>query len=170
MGSRSWRFLWRDKNLCWCERGNFSTICYPPKVRPQYRITMSTLIQSVIHCGQHSRMYYYVFFRKLSGKVYSQSIGPPIDWLCYYDSLSRIKRGLIEIYSFKLFSVAYLILPDRMQRESHYHNCTRSLTTEELIPSERLLLLSELFSSSWISVSPSWSVILLKVKPRTIST
>jgi len=62
----------------------------------------------------------------------------PIDWLIYYDSLSRISRNPTELYSYKIFSVPYLILPDRTKKESHYYHATRDYTSEELIPSERL--------------------------------
>ena len=49
-----------------------------------------------------------------------------------------VVREPTETYSFKLFSVPYLILPDRTKRESHYYNSTAVITKEELIPSERM--------------------------------
>ena len=92
---------------------NLSTLCYPPKIKPQSIKTISTIIQGVLFCWKHSRMYHYAFIRNFPGKKFSQSIGPPIDWLRYYDSLSKINRDPTETYSFKLFFAPYLILPDR---------------------------------------------------------
>ena len=60
-----------------------------------------------------------------------------MDWLIYYDSLSRVSRDPTEIYGYKLFSVPYLILPDKTKRESHYHNSTEDFDTDWLISSKR---------------------------------
>ena len=117
---------------------NLSTICCLPKIKQQSRQTMSKLIQSVLLRGKHNRMYHYDFTQKFPGKPYHQSVELPIDWLIYYDSLSRVSRNPTELYSYKLFSVSYLILLDRTKRESHHYHATKDYTTEELIPSERL--------------------------------
>ena len=102
---------------------------------------MSKLIQGVLLCGQHNRMYHYNFRQKFPGKTYQQYVELPVDWLIYYDSLSRVSRDPTELYSFKLFSVPYLILRDRNKRESHYYYATRDFNSDELIPSERLQII-----------------------------
>ena len=117
---------------------NLSTICCLPKIKQQSRKTMSKLIQGVLLRGKHNRMYHYDFRQKFPGKTYQQSVELPVDWLIYYDSLSRVSRNPTELYSFKLFSVPYLILWDRTKMESHYYHATRDFNSDELIPSERL--------------------------------
>ena len=88
--------------------------------------------------GRHNRIYHYDYTKKFPGKTYRQSVELPIDWLIYYDSVSRVLREPTETYPFKLFSVPYLILLDRTKRESHYYNSTAAFTKEDLIPSERM--------------------------------
>ena len=83
-------------------------------------------------------MYHYDYTKRFPGKTYKQSVELPIDWLIYYDSVSRVVRKPTETYFFNLFSVPYLILLDRTKRESHYYNSTAAFTKEELIPSERM--------------------------------
>ena len=102
---------------------DLSDLCHLPKLQPQSRKSMSKLIQGVLLRGWHNRMYHYEYAKKFPGKTYRQSVELPIDWLIYYDSVSR---------------VAYLILPDRTKRESHYYNSTAVFTKEDLIPSERM--------------------------------
>ena len=63
-------------------------------------------------------MYHYDYTKKFSGKTYRQSVELPIYWLIYYDSVSRVVREPTETYSFKLFSVPYLILPDRGKKRN----------------------------------------------------
>ena len=62
---------------------------------------MSKLIQGVLLCGRYNRMYHYDYTKKFPGKIYRQSVELPIDWLIYYDSVSRVVREPTETYSFK---------------------------------------------------------------------
>ena len=117
---------------------NLTSICCLPELKQQSRKIMSKLIQGVLLRGKHNRMYHYDFRQKFPGKTYQQSVELPVDWLIYYDSLSRVSRNPTELYSFKLFSVPYLILRDRTKRESHYYHATEDFNSDELIPSERL--------------------------------
>ena len=117
---------------------NLSRICCPPKLQSQSRERREKLIQGVLLRGKHNRMYHHDFRQKFPGKTYQQSAELPVDWLIYYDSLSRVSRDPTELYSFKLFSVPYLILRDQTKRESYYHEATRDFTRDELIPSNRL--------------------------------
>ena len=47
------------------------------------------------------------------------SVELPLDWLLYYDALSRVSRDPTELYGSKKIPILYSILPDRMKRESH---------------------------------------------------
>ena len=124
---------------------NLSTICCLPKLKQQSRKTMSKLIQGVLLRGKHNRVYHYDFRQKFPGKTYQQSIELPVDWLTYYDSLSRVSRSPTELYSFKLFSVPYLILRDRTKRESHYYNFFRLFNGKTNILSLCVCILDGLF-------------------------
>ena len=64
---------------------NLLELCHLPKLQPQSRKSMSKLIQGVLLCGRHNRMYYYDYTKKFPGKIYRQSVQLPIDWLIYYD-------------------------------------------------------------------------------------
>ena len=65
------------------------------------------------------------------------SVELPLDWPIYYDALSRVSRDPTDLYGFKLFSVPYLFLPDKMKTECHYY-ATRDFKGDKLIPSRRL--------------------------------
>ena len=60
----------------------------------------------------------------------------PLDWLSYYDALSRVSRDPTELYGSKNFSVPYLILPDKTKTESHYYYATKDFNGDKLIPSK----------------------------------
>ena len=93
------------------------------------------LTQSVLLHGNHNRIYHHT--PSLSKNHY-HSIELPLDWLIYYDALSRVSRDPTKIHGYKLFSVPYLILPDKTKRGSHYHNCTEDSDTDWLISSKRM--------------------------------
>ena len=99
----------------------------------RWKRNIAKLTQSVLLRGHHNRIYHH----SSSSKNYYHSIELPLDWLIYYDSLSRVSRDHTEIYGYKLFSVLYIILPDKTKRESHYHNSTEDLDIDWLISSKR---------------------------------
>ena len=111
---------------------DLSELFSPLNTKQQTKRNIAKLTQSVLLCGHHNRIYHYS-----SSKNYYHSIELPLDWLIFYDSLSRVSRDPTEIYGYKLFSVPYLILPDKTKSESHYHNSTEHFDTDWLISSKR---------------------------------
>ena len=112
---------------------DLSELFSPSKIKQQNKRNIAKLTQSVLLRGHHNRIYHH----SSSSKNYYHSTELPLDWLIYYDSLSRVSRDPTEIYGYNLFTVPYLILPDKTKRESHYHNSTEDFDTDWLISSKR---------------------------------
>ena len=53
--------------------------------------------------------------------LWNNSLKLPIDWLNWYDSLSRIKRNSENLCGYNIFSVPMLILPDKSLREEYFY-------------------------------------------------
>ena len=88
---------------------DLSELFSPSKIKEQTNKNVAKLTQSILLCGHHNRIYHHA----PSSKNYYHSIELPLDWLIYYDALSRVSRDPTDIYGYKLFSVPYLILPDK---------------------------------------------------------
>ena len=98
------------------QAANLSELFSPSKIKQQTKRNIAKLTQSMLLRGRHNRIYHHTS----SSKNHYHSIELPLDWLIYYDALSRVSRDPTEIYGYKLFTVPYLILPDKTKRESHY--------------------------------------------------
>ena len=116
----------------------FCSLYEIPNKKNPLRSKVSNLLQRVLLRGQRNRIYHKELRQATPTKLYCQSTELPVDWLVYYDAVSRVCRDPTELYGFILKSVPYLILRDRTKRESYYHSSTQDFTADELIPSESL--------------------------------
>ena len=71
---------------------DLSELFSPSKIKQQTKRNIAKLTQSVLLRGHHNRIYHYS-----SSKNYYHSIELPLDWLIFYDSLSRVSRDPTEI-------------------------------------------------------------------------
>ena len=68
--------------------------------------------------------------------LWNNSLELPIDWLHWYDSISKIKREPENLYGYNIFSVPILILPDKSLREEYFYSTDKYSDSTDLIPSK----------------------------------
>ena len=130
---------------------DLSKLCFLPKLNNKNKQKLSKLAQNVLLRGHHNRIYHYNLSSRLPQKIHYHSVELPLYWLLYYDAISRVSRDPTELYGLKIFSVPYLILPDKTKRESHYYYATSDFKGDKLIPSKRLKI--TIFHSSYTTSS-----------------
>ena len=95
------------------------------------------LIQNVNLESQDNRIHHYEMNHHTYRSVlWNNSLELPIDWLNWYDALSRIKRNPENLYGYNIFSVPTLILPDKSLREDYFYSTEKYSDSTILIPSK----------------------------------
>ena len=79
---------------------DFSKLYQPPTKKNPLRSKISNLLQRVLLQGQRNRICHQKFRQNFTTNLYCQSTELPIDWLVYYDAVSRICRDPTEFYGF----------------------------------------------------------------------
>ena len=77
---------------------NFSSLYEIPNKKKHLRSKVSRLIQRVLLRGQRKRICHKELRQVTPTKLYCKSTELPVDWLVYYDAISRVCRGHTELY------------------------------------------------------------------------
>ena len=117
---------------------DFSELYHPPNKKNPSLSKMSNLYQRVHHRAARNRICNYEYKNSTPTNIYYKSTELPVDWLIYYDEISRVSRKPTELYDFILKSVPYLILRNNTRRESYYYQRNQDLPQDQLIPSKSL--------------------------------
>ena len=80
---------------------DLSKLCFLPILNNTNKQKLSKLAQNVLLRGHHNRIYHYNLSSRLPQKMHYHSVELPLDWLLYYDAISRVSRDPTELYGFK---------------------------------------------------------------------
>ena len=117
---------------------NFSHLYHPPNKRNPSRSKISNFYQRVQHRASRNQICNYEYKYSTPTNIYYKSTELPVDWLIYYDQISRVSRKPTELYGFILKAVPYLILRNNTRRENYYHQRSENFPQDQLIPSKSL--------------------------------
>ena len=103
----------------------------------QTRNTRKKLIQNLNLESQDNRIHHYEMNHHTYRSVlWNNSLELPIDWLNWYDALSRTKRNPENLYGHNIFSAPTLMLPDKSLREDYFYSNEKYSDSTILIPSK----------------------------------